>query len=176
MVNTANALRDEGLNIEDVSCGSSPTGKAAAAIEGVTEVRPGTYIFNDAVEVSMDIAAIEECAAEVVYTVVNTNNPGRIIIDGGYKSISSDVSINTAPYYLDSYGICKRDAGARLAAMNEEHGIVLLGENAKSYKVGDKISFIPNHICTCINLYDFLYLKDKNGVTKYSIKARGMLH
>ena len=59
-------LRGEGLDIVDVSGGSSPTGRHVAAVEGVTEVRPGTYIFNDCMQVMEKACTLEQCAAVVL--------------------------------------------------------------------------------------------------------------
>jgi hypothetical protein len=41
MVTLAEKIREEGIELESVSLGSTPTAEFAARVEGVTEIRPG---------------------------------------------------------------------------------------------------------------------------------------
>src|SRR5690606_18955452 len=47
LVETAELLRAAGVDVREVSPGSTAGTPYAVEVKGVTEVRPGTYIFND---------------------------------------------------------------------------------------------------------------------------------
>ena len=89
MRETAERLRREGLEIEEVSLGSTPTARIACKLEGVTEERPGTYVYNDCNTVVIGVVPPERCAVTVLCTVVSTPAPERAILDGGTKAFSS---------------------------------------------------------------------------------------
>ncbi|WP_053374279.1 alanine racemase [Paenibacillus sp. FJAT-27812] len=175
MADAAAELRNAGIAIQDVSVGSSPTSVAAAEVEGVTEVRPGTYIYQDRMQTVFGITTLEECAGAVHVTVVSRPSPNLIIVDGGSKTFATDVQPGHAPLNLKGFGHVIGDADAVLERMNEEHGMIhVLPESP--YKVGDIIRIIPNHICSTVNLHNFVYIKEETGVLrKTSVAARGML-
>src|SRR5262249_1618022 len=83
-------LRAVGIEAPVVSGGSTPTLFQSHQVEGLNEIRPGTYIFNDVNTVRSGACALEDCAAAVLVTVVSTARPGQIIVDGGSKTFSSD--------------------------------------------------------------------------------------
>lgn len=166
----------EHLGVVEVSGGSTPTGLSVAKVRGVTEIRPGTYVFNDAMQASMGVCGWDDCAVRVVYTVVSVPEAGRMVVDGGSKSISTDVAPNKKPYNFCGYGTCPDDVYAVLERLTEEHGMVTLFPGAKDYKVGDTIEFIPNHVCTTINLYDDVYIKSNGIIRKIDVAARGKLY
>ncbi len=71
MVSLANRMREQGIRVDDVSLGSTPTAEYAARVEGVTEVRPGTYVFYDRMQARLGACSPEDCATEVVATLVS---------------------------------------------------------------------------------------------------------
>lgn len=175
MVQTAEALRAAGIGIRDVSVGSSPTAVYAAEIEGITEVRPGTYIYQDAMQAAFGLCALEDCAGIVRATVVSRPAPDRIVIDGGSKTFATDVQPGKAPLHLKGFGRMLGDPEAVFERMNEEHGVITVSPNSK-YKIGDVIGIIPNHICSTVNLHHFVYLLHADGkLAKVPVAARGML-
>jgi hypothetical protein len=54
-VHAAERLRAAGLPCPEVSVGSTPTALSAAALEGVTEVRAGVYVFHDLVMLGLGV-------------------------------------------------------------------------------------------------------------------------
>ena len=76
MVSLAEMLRERGIGVEDVSVGSTPTAEYVAKVEGVTEIRPGTYVFYDRMQARLGACSLDECAAVVVCTVVQATHPG----------------------------------------------------------------------------------------------------
>src|SRR5260221_11787570 len=69
-----------------VSGGSTPTLWRTHEMEGVTEFRPGTYVFNDRTAAAIGACAWEDCAATVLATAVSTAVPGQALIDAGTKT------------------------------------------------------------------------------------------
>src|SRR5205807_7137674 len=97
---TAEKLRQTGIEVREASIGSTPT--AGLALRGgITEIRPGTYIYGDANQVTLGSQPLEDCALAVVATVVSTPAPNRVVVDAGSKSLSSDLRVAG----LDGYGL-----------------------------------------------------------------------
>jgi D-serine deaminase-like pyridoxal phosphate-dependent protein len=157
MLTIAKQLRKKGFTIKDISVGSTPTIKGVLAVEGVTEVRVGTYIFNDAMQVAYHVCSLQECAASVFVRVISVHGD-RAIIDGGSKSFATDVQPSTPPITMQGFGIVKKYPTIIFDRMNEEHGYLQLHGNHVA--VGDILEIIPNHICSTVNLYDSYYFDD----------------
>ncbi len=173
MVEMAKKLHCMGVDIRDVSAGSSPTGIACAQIPGVTEVRPGTYIYNDAMQIHYGRCTENECSALIAVTVVSRPSADLAIIDGGVKVFAADAPLMTPPYCFDRYGICVGHPGIRLTRLSEEHGMADL-DPGEDPQIGDILYFIPNHICTSINLMDSVVLKHVDGSYEIiAVPARG---
>lgn len=148
MVETAALLREHGHSAETVSVGSTPTVKHSGKVEGVTEIRPGNYIVNDANQVALGVTAFSECAATVLTTVISTPAGDRAIVDAGSKTLSSDRGAHGGG--LQSYGALPgRDLS--VYGLSEEHGFVRVGRG-ESVRVGEKIRIIPAHACQVFNL------------------------
>lgn len=175
MVELAKELRASGIDIQDVSVGSTPSGLFAAQVDGVTEIRPGTYIFYDRMLMRMGLCTLEDCAATVQVTVVSTPAPDRIIIDGGSKTFATDVQPNQPPLHLQGFGTIVGHPNAVLERMNEEHGVIRI-EEGHGLKVGDTLSIIPNHICSTVNLHNIVYLHNETGDHTMIVLGRGQLH
>lgn len=167
-------LRKMGVEMETVSAGSSPTAKSVSEVKGITEVRPGTYVFNDVMEVKTGVVDLSQCAASVLCTIVSKPKDGVYTVDGGTKTFAGDVSPDQEPLFLNGYGAVHGNQKMVLKWMNEEHGIVEGKEEASKLEIGDKIRIIPNHICTVVNLFDEMVTFRKDTVeAKWKIAARG---
>ena len=169
-VNLANQLRKAGIAIQSVSVGSTPTAKYAAAVKGVTEVRPGTYIFGDYMMAEFGAVSYDEIALSIVCTVVSTPAPGKATVDGGSKTFCGD----SIPANLNLKGYAKAVGfEGYVETMSEEHGVMRLGEGVQ-VKIGDKVSFYPIHVCTTVNLADELVgIRTGRVETVWPILARG---
>ncbi|WP_168119812.1 alanine racemase [Paenibacillus sp. HB172176] len=175
MAQTAAAIRDAGIPIAEVSVGSSPTALYAAEIEGITEVRPGTYIYQDRMQAAFGLCHLEDCAGTIWATVVSRPAPDRIVIDGGSKTFATDVQPGKPPLHLKGFGHIVGDDAAVFDRMSEEHGVILVDPDS-DYRIGDIISIIPNHICSTVNLHNSIYLENADGeLKKIKIAARGLL-
>ena len=173
MVSLAGRMRERGIEIRDVSLGSTPTAEHAAGVEGVTEIRPGTYVFYDRMQARLGACSLEECAAAVVCTVVSRPGEDLAVIDGGSKTFATDVQPGTGPLNLEGFGHVAGYPGAVLERLTEEHGMLAVkGEH--DLGVGDTLRIIPNHVCSTVNLHDALYLVGRDGaVEEVRVAARG---
>ncbi|SDO98851.1 D-serine deaminase, pyridoxal phosphate-dependent [Paenibacillus sp. yr247] len=177
MVQLAERLRAQGIAITDVSVGSTPTAAYAAAVEGVTEVRPGTYVFHDRMQARLGVCDLDDCAASVLVTVVSRPSADLAIIDGGSKTFATDVQPGTDPLQLRGFGHIVNLEDALLIRMTEEHGMVELGPlaQAANLQIGDKLRIIPNHICSTVNLHNQVILQRSDKLERLPVLARGML-
>src|SRR2546427_9387107 len=89
---TAKMLRQAGIEVGELSVGSTPTAGLALR-DGITEMRPGTYIYGDANQVTLRSQRLEDCALAVVATVVSTPAPDRAVVDAGSKALSADLRV-----------------------------------------------------------------------------------
>jgi len=173
MVSLAEQMRERGIRIEDVSVGSTPMAEYVAKVEGVTEIRPGTYVFYDRMQARLGACSLDDCAAVVVCTVVSRPTRDLAIIDGGSKTFATDVAPGAEPLNLEGYGHIVGYPDAVLERLTEEHGMLSLDEDC-DLEVGDTLQIIPNHICSTVNLHDQVYLVGEDGaVEETRVAARG---
>lgn len=167
---SARLLRDGGFEVEEVSVGSTPLARFGGA-PGITELRPGTFVFYDVSMVSMGAAAYEDCAYTILTTVVSRHRD-RLVVDAGAKSLSTDqvASQFTPP----GFGVVVGHPHLRVDRMSEEHGVLVPQGEGPLPKIGEKIEIIPNHVCTSVNLHDELYMvEDDEVVDRLPVEGRG---
>jgi D-serine deaminase-like pyridoxal phosphate-dependent protein len=168
---TLEPFRKVGMEVEIVSGGSTPSALLSHEIPGVTEIRPGTYVYNDLNTYFQGVCRLEDCAARVVATVVSTAVPGRAMIDAGSKTLSAD-ALGSGPAKGHGYVVEAPDAA--LIKLNEEHGHLDITNSTHKFHVGEVVTVIPNHVCTCVNMHDEVFLV-RNGqvVGSWKVAARG---
>ena len=171
----ARRLRTSGVNCKDVSAGSTPTGEAVAKTGLVTEIRPGTYIFNDFMLTKERWTTVDHIAVRMLATVVSVHDGKYAVIDGGTKTFPTDITPNISPYYYPGYAVVENRPNLTLSRMYEEHGIIACADGNLGLKVGDVLSLIPIHVCTAVNLQNHLYEYDGKAVRKIPVAARGRL-
>ncbi|SDM71646.1 D-serine deaminase, pyridoxal phosphate-dependent [Fictibacillus solisalsi] len=175
MADLAERLRAKGVPIIDVSVGSTSTSASAAAVEGITEIRPGTYVFYDRMQEKYHCCSQEECAAAIHVTVVSKPSDSLLIVDGGSKTFATDVQPVQPPIFLNGFGEIKGHPEMLLERLTEEHGMVEVhGET--DVQIGDVLQIIPNHICSTVNLHNDVFLKNEDGtLEKQAVLGRGKL-
>ncbi len=168
VVEAAEAVRAAGLPVEDVSLGSTPTVRAGMVVPGVTECRPGSYVYNDRSQVALGSAGPEDCAMTVLATVVSVPAPDRAVVDAGSKTLSTDPMRPT----VDGNGLVVGTA-SRVARASEEHGVIVVAAG-DTFRVGQRVRILPNHTCAVSNLHDRL-VAVRGGVVEGEIHvaARG---
>jgi D-serine deaminase-like pyridoxal phosphate-dependent protein len=166
-------FRAAGLEAKIVSGGSTPTLFRSHELEGLTEIRPGTYVFNDINTVCCGACRLEDCAATVLTTVVSTAQPGHIIVDGGSKTFSSDRLANSSEV---TFGSVLEAPGARFHKMNEEHGYIDITRADRGFSIGDQLRIVPNHICVAVNLHEQMYgIRNGRVEEVWKVEGRGKL-
>ena len=171
MVANADLLRGDGFNIEEISMGATPTSAETCKIKGVTEERPGNYVYYDASAVGLNVVDQERCALSVISTVVSRPARDRAVIDGGNKTFTSD----THPF-AKGLGIIKGIDGVIYDWSNEEHGILRLDKPSKDIKIGDRLEIIPVHACVVSNLWDEIVgIRNDKVELAWKVNARGMV-
>jgi D-serine deaminase-like pyridoxal phosphate-dependent protein len=165
------AFRRGGHAIECISGGSTPTAYMSHDFHGVTEIRPGMYVFNDRNMLTIKTCTLVDCAVSVIVTVVSTAVPARAIVDGGSKTFSSDGLLAGS---RKGYGLVLEDEGAKFVGVSEEHGHLDISGSTRSYRVGDRLSIIPNHVCATVNMHDQIYAtRDGRVQNVWRVAGRG---
>jgi len=166
-------FRAAGLPCEIVSGGSTPTLFHSHEVEGVNEIRPGTYVFNDLNTVASGECTLNDCAASVLVTVASMPRTHTAIVDGGSKTFSSDRLSGSEGV---TFGRVVEAPGTRFHKMNEEHGFLDTEKSERRLELGQKIRVIPNHVCVVMNLHEFVYGVRGEAVEKiWKVEARGRL-
>jgi D-serine deaminase-like pyridoxal phosphate-dependent protein len=169
LVDTAERIRIQGIEIVQVSVGSTPASWFTPRVAGITEMRPGTYVFHDNNAFRHGRISPHRCAARVVSTVVSRPAPDRAIIDAGSKALALDPSPSHP-----GHGYIVGHPGALIARLSEEHGVVTLSPDERGFDVGNRVEIIPNHICPAVNLTDELTIvRDGHVVDRWAVAARG---
>jgi D-serine deaminase-like pyridoxal phosphate-dependent protein len=172
LVRTADALRAAGHDIAIVSVGSTPGVTSAPFVPGITEARPGTYVYYDANQMRLGSCALDDCALTVLARVVSVQRDGRAIIDAGVKAMSSDTiaMAGSVGLVLDTTGNLL--PGVTFPESNEEHGF--LGDTGEPrLRVGDLVRIVPNHACGTTNMWSQVYaVRGGEIVAEWPITAR----
>jgi D-serine deaminase-like pyridoxal phosphate-dependent protein len=167
------AFADAGLPLETVSAGSTPTLWRTHEISGVTEMRPGTYIFNDRTTSEIGACEPDECALTILATVVSTAVPGQAVVDAGAKALGRE-PIRGGSDGGDGFGCLQTDASVIVKSMSEEHGILDLSRSTWRPRVGERVRIVPNHVCIVVHLADVVYgVRDGAVVSSWPVAARG---
>jgi D-serine deaminase-like pyridoxal phosphate-dependent protein len=172
LASAADDLRAIGLPIVEVSAGSTPTALPAATVRGVTEIRPGQYLFGCANVVAQGAMRADDVALLARSTVISRPADDRAVVDAGSKTLSTD-----GPWEPGrGFGYLASDSSTRVVSVWEEHGVLGLGENSRGLRIGDRVSIVPNHVCTAINLHDRLVGVHEDRIEAvWKIAARGRL-
>jgi len=164
-------VREAGLEPAMVSTGGSPNLKNLGKLKGATEHRPGTYIYNDRMQIAAGVATQDDCALQIYTTVVSRAAPERGIVDAGSKTLTSDPGGG-----LDGFGLILDHPQARIARFAEEHGMLDLSRSNTRPAIGDVLRVIPNHVCVVVNMVDeVLMVRGEEIVGTLAVAARGKL-
>ncbi len=161
------------LPLKILSAGSTPLLFQSHEFPGVTEIRPGTYVFNDVNCVRSGMATWDDCAVTILTTVVSTARKGYAIIDGGSKTFSSD---RLAASSEVSFGYVTEAPEAVVYSQNEEHGYLDARKCGRELQVGDRLRIVPNHVCVAMNLHEQVYgIRGEEVEQVWRVEGRGKL-
>ncbi|HEY3279061.1 MAG TPA: alanine racemase [Gemmatimonadales bacterium] len=168
MVWFAELLRKDGLPVRGISVGSTPAMAAVENLAGVTEARPGNYIFYDRTMVLIGCCRPEDVGVTVLASVVS-HQPGtsHFVVDAGALSLSKDVG----PTHLDlppAMGEVRGHVELTVASVSQEHGIIRAATPQAidgKFRVGERIEIIPNHSCLTMAHFDEYVVLEGGAVT-----------
>jgi D-serine deaminase-like pyridoxal phosphate-dependent protein len=151
----AERLRTEGLPCPIVSAGSTPTAVHAQNLDGVTEMRPGVFVFNDLKQLSVGACERDGLALSVLASVIGHNrHKGHILLDTGALALSKDISAHDEHPDVGYGEVCDVDTlesifGLVVDAVSQEHGIVTVFDPGQfdALPIGSKVRVLPNHAC-----------------------------
>jgi D-serine deaminase-like pyridoxal phosphate-dependent protein len=175
LLDLAGRLEEAGIPAREISVGSTPTVLAAERFDGLTEIRPGNYVFMDATMMRLGLARAEDVALKVLTTVVSRNEDW-LIVDAGSKTLSSDSGAHGSGGA--GFGIAMpTDADGpalRVARLSEEHGWV--ARAGADIPIGARLAIIPNHACPVANLVGAYWLVAEGRVlARWEAEARAAL-
>ena len=164
LVDTAKLIENTGIKVDIVSAGGTGTFDITGAYPGITEVQVGSYCLMDSDYAQYGNAGSRfQCAVTVFTQVIDRPTPKRVVVDAGLKTMSTD----------QGFPLPKVDY-LKLLELHEEHTCLEIEDTKKEIKVGEKIEFVPTHICTTVNLYDKFYcLRGDHVEDVWGISARG---
>ena len=178
----AEALRVKGLELAEISVGATPTLRYSLEQDGLTELRPGNYIYFDRTQVALGAADWDDCALTVLARVVTKPAADRIILDSGSKTLTNDLARGFAPapghgtVLRSISGVQAPDESLTIERLSEEHANVRVMAGAQALEPGDLVRIVPNHSCVVSNLVDAAWLVDgERAVERLEISARGRI-
>lgn len=158
VVETAELLGRHGFQIDEVSVGSTPTAQYSHLVPGVTEIRPGNYVFYDAIQVGLGVVPEQRCALTVCTTVISRSIPNQVVVDAGSKVLGLDKGAHGLEL-VKGYGIVVGWPHLVVERLSEEHGVVVRRSDGPLPQIGEQLNIIPNHACPV------LYRADRVQVT-----------
>ena len=166
LASAAEALRAAGIEPVVLSGGSTPS--LAETGDGLTESRPGVYVFNDAQQWELGSCTPDQIALTCHATVVS-HAGGRLVLDSGSKVLGAD-----RPAWASGFGRLLDHPEARIVILSEHHAVADLAGRPLP-PLGSTVRVVPNHACNAVNLVDeYAVLADGGLVDRWAVAARGM--
>ena len=167
-----------GIALDEISVGATPTLRFSVRQRGITELRPGNYVYFDRTQVALGAATFDDCALTVLATVVSKPAKDRVVLDSGSKTLTNDQARGITPMpgfgaVLDANGSV--DETLTIERLSEEHATVRVA-GLTTLEPGDRVRIVPNHACVVSNLVDVVRLVDGDHVIDtLPITARGRI-
>jgi D-serine deaminase-like pyridoxal phosphate-dependent protein len=157
-------LERAGHEVAVVSAGSSLTARYLSAADGITEIRPGTYVYNDLRTLACWSCTYEEIAATMLATVISVDGT-RVVVDAGSKTLTT----STDPVYGQGHLLSRPDGA--FTRLSEEHGVLSV-DGAPRLSVGDRVRILPIHACVWSDLQPEVYgIRDGHVVERIRVDA-----
>jgi D-serine deaminase-like pyridoxal phosphate-dependent protein len=162
----AQRIRDAGMECATVSIGSTPTALTDIPLDGVTEIRPGVYVFFDLSQAQLDVCGVDDIAVSVLATVIGHHREaGHLLIDAGALALSKDISANEFNQHIGYGLVCDVNGvpipGLHVTDVHQEHGFVRSSDGAMPFErfpVGSRLRILPNHACMTVAPYEEYYV------------------
>jgi D-serine deaminase-like pyridoxal phosphate-dependent protein len=168
MVEFAERMRSKGYSVPEVSIGSTPGMNVVENLDGVTEVRPGNYVFHDYTQAAIGSCRLDDCALSVLASVISHQPAASyFLIDSGALALSKDLGPVHAGKELgfgavyEDYRYRRLHADIQLQSVSQEIGkVVAAGSDFLEgrFKVGDRVRILENHACLTSSHFDRYYV------------------
>lgn len=188
MSEMARFLKKEGINIDHVSVGASPTFRATCnylkekKFFEITEIHPGHCVIGDIWHTKNLGNKREACAATVLTTVISTSNLEYFVVDAGYKTFGKDslIAYREEPGFFwkgkPSFGSIQGRSDLWLGSLSAETACIYYVDsninNKKRLKLGERLEIVPNNSTLVINLQTQVY-GIRNGIIEKVISVKG---
>lgn len=178
-------LRDKvsnaGVCLEEISVGATPTARFSLRADGITELRPGNYVYYDRTQVALGAASWDDCALTVLARVVSRPALDRLILDAGSKTLTTDIARGSGDVsgygaVLESLDSTRPEQSLLIERLSEEHATVRVRGSSSNLQPGDLVRIVPNHACVVSNLVNEVWLVSGNyALDQIDISARGRI-
>ena len=186
MSTTARLLRKEGIQIKDVTLGSTPTLRDVPILKyfpEITEIHPGMYVFGDIMYISNCAVTEDRCSLTVLTTVisVSASSPPRAVIDAGSKTLTPDALIHLrgeSGYFWEgkpSFGRVKGRPDLWFGRVPAENGVLYFTDANRKADLGERLEIIPNNASMVVSIHDRIYgVRDGAVERVIPITGRGL--
>jgi D-serine deaminase-like pyridoxal phosphate-dependent protein len=165
-------LGDHGIPVAGLSIGSTPTATFAADLAGVTEMRPGVFMFQDLYQAGLGVCSIDAIAISVLTAVIG-HRTGELVVDAGALALSLDRSTARQPVDWGFGALCSEAGepidGLYVRAVTQEHGIVAHrdgGLDVGAHPIGSRLRILPNHACITAAAHARYHVIDHDDVAE----------
>jgi D-serine deaminase-like pyridoxal phosphate-dependent protein len=174
VVRAAEIARSRGHVPGLVSVGSTPTALHARDLTGVSEMRPGNFVFFDLFQHGLGMCAADDLAVGVLASVIgHSRTRNHILLDSGALALSKDTGANRRIEGV-GYGLVRAPGeplpreDVAVLDVHQEHGILSARRGLDAiaplpfgeWPVGRRILVLPNHVCMTAAMYDRYYVVD----------------
>ncbi|MGD9265623.1 MAG: alanine racemase [Lysobacterales bacterium] len=138
----------------ETSLGDTPCCSVAEDFSGISEWRPGNFVFYDLTQYKLGSCSLNDIAVAMACPVI-ARHPDRLIIHGGGVHFSKEylAGENGKPEYGwvveqrgDGWGAPIE--GLKVTSLSQEHGIITgPAEALDRFSVGDFVRVLPVHSC-----------------------------
>jgi D-serine deaminase-like pyridoxal phosphate-dependent protein len=171
-----------GIDVPEISVGATPTARFSLELaeRGITELRPGNYVYFDRTQVGLGSAARAQCALTILARVVSRPAADRVILDCGSKTLSSDGArgFEAAAGYgcvMTDLESDAEDSSLVIERLSEEHATVK-ADGPCRLRPGDLVRVLPNHSCVVSNLVDYVqFAEGLELLETVRVEARGKI-
>ena len=166
IVGAAEKLRAAGIPCPIVSGGSTPTAVHSKDFTGITEMRPGVYVFNDLDQEFIGSCGAGDLALSVLASVIgHYPHRNQMLVDAGALALSKDISAQEFQPKV-GYGTIADAPSKDMAVLecSQEHGFVTSADPMPygNMPIGTRVRILPNHACITAAAYDRYYVVDSD--------------
>jgi D-serine deaminase-like pyridoxal phosphate-dependent protein len=161
----------------EISVGDTPSCSISKDFEGITEIRPGNYIFYDVMQQQIGSCSFDDIAVCLACPVV-AKHPERneIIVHGGAVHLSKDFIRDENDQKIYGYVVKLTDNGwsdpladTYVRGLSQEHGIIRAGSRFfEEVKEGQIIGILPVHSCLTADAMNEYYTLEGEKISMMS--------